>query len=134
LRIPQWIDLCLFLVFHGHRGVRLILDRVAFGGLPGFLPERSGGVTGIVEGMLNSRAIRKYGEFIGAMDMVEEAFRAVDSVIERVDDSAVAAGGWTLPTQDDLKSLRRTAFNALDAVRVKAKKHEGDLVSREWAV
>ena len=91
-------------------------------------------MTSMFKDMLNSRAIRKYGEFIGAMDMVEEAFRAVDAVIELVDDGAAEGSGWTTPSQDELKALRRKAFEALDAVRVKAKKHEGDLVSREWAV
>nr|WP_184676205.1 hypothetical protein [Saccharothrix violaceirubra] len=87
----------------------------------------------MVSGFLNTRAIRRYGEFVGALDMVEEAFRAVDEVIDRVDDSeSGCACGWTLPTRDDLVALRRRAFEALDSVRLKAKKHEGDLVSREW--
>lgn len=90
-------------------------------------------VAGIVDTVVNSRALRKYQEFVGAMDMVEEAFRSVDGVIDLVDDSA-GDGGWTLPTQDELIALRRRAFEALDVVRLKGKRHEGDLVSREWAV
>lgn len=90
-------------------------------------------MTGIITGILNERAIARYGAFIGAMDMVEEAFRSVDEVIDKVDDSAQHTG-WTLPTQDELKALRVKAFDALDRVRQLAKKHEGDLVSRDWAM
>jgi hypothetical protein len=90
-------------------------------------------MAGIIANMKNARAIRKYGEFIGAMDMVEEAFATVLKVIDRVDDSAEHTG-FTVPTQDELKGLHRKAFAALDAVRVAAKKHEGDLVSREWGL
>lgn len=90
-------------------------------------------MAGIISDIRNARAIRKYGEFIGAMDMVEEAFAAVMKVIDRVDDSAEHAG-FTLPTKDELKALHDKAFGALDSVRMEAKKHEGDLVSREWGL
>jgi hypothetical protein len=90
-------------------------------------------MAGIITNIRNTRAIRKYGEFIGAMDMVEEAFATVMKVIDRVDDSAEHTG-FTLPTQDELKGLHRKAFGGLDSVRQEAKKHEGDLVSRDWKV
>ncbi|GAA0614321.1 hypothetical protein GCM10010174_34970 [Kutzneria viridogrisea] len=84
-------------------------------------------------GFGNQRAVQRYAAFVGAMDMLGEAFRTVDRVIDRVDDS-VGEGGYTLPTQDELRALRTTAFDALDALRAKGKKHEADLVSRPWAV
>lgn len=90
-------------------------------------------MAGIIANAINNRAIRKYGEFIGAMDMVEEAFATVMKVIDRVDDSA-AHTGFSVATQDDLKSMHAKAFRALDSVRKEAKKHEGDLVSRDWKV
>jgi hypothetical protein len=90
-------------------------------------------MAGIIADIRNTRAIRRYGEFIGAMDMVEEAFVTVMKVIDRVDDKAEHTG-FTLPTQDELKSMHRKAFGALDSVRMEAKKHEGDLVSREWGL
>lgn len=90
-------------------------------------------MAGIIANILNTRAIARYGEFVGAMDVVEEAFAAVKKVIDKVDDS-VAHTGFTLPTQDELKAMHAKAFEALDSVRQEAKKHEGDLVSRDWKV
>jgi hypothetical protein len=87
----------------------------------------------ILTDMVNTRAIERYGEFVGAMDMVAEALESADKLIAQVDDKR-GAGGFTLPTQDELKALRLKAFHALDILRTKAKQHEGDLVSRAWKV
>jgi hypothetical protein len=90
-------------------------------------------MAGIIADFRNARAIQRYGEFIGAMDVVEQAFETVKKIIDRVDDDLTDTG-FTVPTQDELKSMHRNAFEALDLVRQEAKKHEGDLVSREWKV
>lgn len=84
-------------------------------------------------GFINQRAIKRYGAFVGAMDMAAEAFDTVRKVIDRVDDSR-GSGGYTLPTRDELITLHAKAFAALDTLRAKGKKHEADLVSRDWAV
>ncbi|MGW6934665.1 hypothetical protein ACWGE0_31710 [Lentzea sp. NPDC054927] len=90
-------------------------------------------MAGIIANIRNTRAIRKYGEFVGAMDQVEVAFDSIMKVIDKVDDT-IAHTGFTLPTQDELKAMHGKAFGALDSVRQEAKKHEGDLVSRDWMV
>lgn len=87
----------------------------------------------IISDMINTRALTKYGEFVGAMDTVAEALEEARKLIDKVDDS-LGAGGFTLPTQDELKALRTKAFDALDVLRQKGKKHEAELVSRAWAV
>lgn len=88
-------------------------------------------MTGIIADYFNERARQRYGEFVGAMDVVEEAFDTVKKIIDRVDDSA-AHTGFTLPTQDELRALHAKAFRELDRVRQEGKTHEGDLVSRDW--
>jgi hypothetical protein len=88
-------------------------------------------MAGIIADYFNERARQRYGEFVGAMDVAEEAFATVMKVIDRVDDSRERSG-FTLPTRDELKALHAKAFRGLDLVRQEAKKHEGDLVSRDW--
>jgi hypothetical protein len=88
---------------------------------------------GMALGFINQRAVRRYGAFVGAMDMAAEALDTVRKVIDRVDDSR-SSGGYTLPTRDELITLHAKAFAALDTLRLKGKKHEADLVSRDWAV
>jgi hypothetical protein len=84
-------------------------------------------------GFISQRAVKRYGAFVGAMDMAAEAFDTVRKVIDRVDDSR-GSSGYTLPTRDELIALHAKAFAALDTLRIKGKKHEADLVSRDWAV
>lgn len=84
-------------------------------------------------GFINQRAVKRYAAFVGAMDMAAEAFDTVRKVIDRVDDSR-GSGGYTLPTRDELRALHAKAFAALDTLRIKGKKHEAELVSRDWAV
>lgn len=80
---------------------------------------------------LNRRAQQHYAEFVAALDMVAEQFDAIDALIDRVDDKKTP-GGFTLPTQDELRGLRTRAFDELDRMRQAAKKYEAELVSRDW--
>jgi hypothetical protein len=80
---------------------------------------------------INKRAREKYATFVTAVDTLGGLFDELDKVIDKVDDDA-APGGFTIATRDDLKGYRRRAFEELDRLRTNAKKHEADLVSRDW--
>lgn len=84
-------------------------------------------------GMVNKAATERYRRFVGAMDLVLESLDGVDRIIRRVKPRA-GAGGWTAATPAELKALRNGAFKELDQLRSIAKKHEAELVSREWRV
>ncbi|MEV4050427.1 hypothetical protein AB0J55_04500 [Amycolatopsis sp. NPDC049688] len=80
---------------------------------------------------LNRRAQERYATFVNNMDMVAEVLLDVDKLIDCYDADAMA-GSWTIATQDELKALRTKAFDELDRLRMLGKKHEAELVSREW--
>ncbi|MEV7097571.1 hypothetical protein AB0M80_32440 [Amycolatopsis sp. NPDC051045] len=80
---------------------------------------------------LNRRAQERYATFVNNMDMVAEVLVEVDKLIDRYDEDAMA-GSWTIATKDELKALRTKAFDELDRLRILGKKHEAELVSRDW--
>jgi glutamine synthetase type III len=80
---------------------------------------------------INRRAQARYSAFVTSMDVLADLFDELDKIIDRVDDTK-ASGGFTLATQDELKAYRLKAFGELDRLRTTAKKHEAELVSRDW--
>jgi hypothetical protein len=80
---------------------------------------------------INNRARQKYGALVGALDLVAEAFDAVDKVIAKMDPGKVS-GGWTVATPDELRGYRTKAFDAVDRLRTATKKYEAELISRDW--
>jgi hypothetical protein len=80
---------------------------------------------------LNRRAQQRYATFVTTLDMVAEVLAEVDKLIAKYDDDAMA-DSWTIATKDDLKSYRTKAFDELDRLRMLGKKHEAELISRDW--
>ena len=80
---------------------------------------------------LNRRAQERYATFVNCMDLVAEVLVEVDKLIDLYDEGAMA-GSWTIATKDELKALRTKAFDELDRLRMLGKKHEAELVSRDW--
>lgn len=80
---------------------------------------------------LNRRAQQRYVTFVSNMDMVADVLVEVDKLIAKYDEKAMA-DSWTIATKDELKALRTKAFDELDRLRTLGKKHEAELVSREW--
>jgi glutamine synthetase type III len=80
---------------------------------------------------INRRAREKYATFVTAVDTLGGLFDELDKVIDKVSDGD-APGGFTIATQDELKAYRHRAFEELDRLRTNAKKHEAELVSRDW--
>lgn len=83
---------------------------------------------------LNRRAQEKYAAFVSAMDMVLDSLEELDAFIDRIDDDKVEEGAWSVATQEELQGYRRKAVDELGRLRVKAKKYEAELVSRDWRV
>lgn len=82
-------------------------------------------------GYLNRRAQERYGTFTAALDLVAEVLAEVDKLIDSYDDGH-ASESWTIATRDELKAFRTKAFDELDRLRTLGKKHEAELVSRDW--
>ncbi|UOX91347.1 hypothetical protein MUY14_12230 [Amycolatopsis sp. FBCC-B4732] len=80
---------------------------------------------------LNRRAQQRYATFVNTLDMVAEVLAEVDKLIAKYDDNAMS-DSWTIATKDDLKSFRTKAFDELDRLRLLGKKHEAELISRDW--
>ncbi|GLY35251.1 hypothetical protein Amsp01_012750 [Amycolatopsis sp. NBRC 101858] len=80
---------------------------------------------------LNRRAQQRYATFVNTLDMVAEVLAEVDKLIAKYDDHAMS-DSWTIASKDDLKSFRTKAFDELDRLRLLGKKHEAELISRDW--
>ncbi|MEC3975935.1 hypothetical protein [Amycolatopsis sp. H20-H5] len=79
---------------------------------------------------LNRRAQQRYATFVTTLDLVADVLAQVDKLIGKVDDKA--AVGWTISSKDELIAYRTKAFDDLDRLRTLGKKHEAELVSRDW--
>ncbi|MDN5919317.1 MAG: hypothetical protein L0I76_30180 [Pseudonocardia sp.] len=104
---------------------------------------------------VNRRALRKYGEFWRALQMVGDAVQEAEKVAAKTADSgrvkasagasaktfATTSGGtgggeggrhWSAATPDELKSSAKKAQNSLRVMATSAKKWEAELISRDW--
>lgn len=81
--------------------------------------------------VLNRRAQERYATFVNNLDVIAELLDEVDKLIDKYDASGTG-DSWTIATKDELKALRTNAFDDLDRLRLLGKKHEAELVSREW--
>ena len=82
-------------------------------------------------GYFNRRAQERYGTFTASLDLVAEVLAEVDKLIDSYDDGGMSES-WTIATRDELKAFRTKAFDDLDRLRTLGKKHEAELVSRNW--
>jgi hypothetical protein len=80
---------------------------------------------------LNNRAKDRYTSFLTSISVVEGQFAELDRAISRVKSKGHK---WQVATQQELRAMRRTAFDHLQELRVTAKKYESELLSREWRV
>lgn len=81
---------------------------------------------------LNRRAQQRYATFVTTLDLVAEQLDQIDKLIDKVDDKANQ--GWTVATKGELIAIRTKAFDDLDRLRTLGKKHEAELISRDWRV
>jgi uncharacterized protein YlxW (UPF0749 family) len=82
--------------------------------------------------VVNRRALRKYREFVGALETVwlvlDDAQRLADKV------TAESRTSWRAATGPELRGLVRNTQEHVDALQTRARKYEAELVSREWRV
>jgi hypothetical protein len=84
--------------------------------------------------VLNARAQEKYGQFVSALNFVQEQLAELVKLIERMSERRLPPGTWRVATPEQLKAMHKTALADLEALQVQAKKYETELKSREWRV
>ena len=85
---------------------------------------------------VNRRALRRYGEFWRALQMVGAAIAEAEKVAAKADSGGKRRGGgrahWSTPTPEELKASAKKAGRALEIMAKSAKRWEAELISREW--
>ncbi|MBP2369722.1 hypothetical protein [Pseudonocardia parietis] len=94
---------------------------------------------------VNRRALRKYGEFWRALQLVGDALadaekvaaKATDTRSKRSGKGASAKAGadrqhWSVASPDEISASAKKAHGSLKVMASSAKKWEAELVSREW--
>ena len=84
---------------------------------------------------VNRRALRKYGEFWRALQMVGAALAEAEKTAAKADPGSKRGGGrahWSTPTPEEMKAAAKKAGRSLEIMAKSAKRWEAELVSREW--
>jgi len=84
---------------------------------------------------VNRRALRRYGEFWRALQMVAAAIAEAEKVAAKADPGKRRGGGrahWSTPTPEEMKASAKKAGRALEVMSKSAKRWEAELISREW--
>ena len=83
---------------------------------------------------VNRRALRRYGEFWRALQMVGAALADAEKAAAKAE-----AGGrkgqrvhWSTSTPEEMKAAAKKAGRSLEIMAKSAKRWEAELVSREW--
>ncbi|MFC0071917.1 hypothetical protein ACFFQW_49605 [Umezawaea endophytica] len=84
--------------------------------------------------VLNARAQEKYGQFVSALNFVQEQLAELDKIIAKMSERRLPPGTWRIATPEQLKAMYKTSIADLEAIQVQAKKYESELKSREWRV
>ena len=94
---------------------------------------------------VNRRALRKYGEFWRALQLVGDALAEAEKVAARSTDAKSKRSGkgvsakagahghhWSVASPDEISASAKKAHTSLRVMASSAKKWEAELVSREW--
>ena len=84
---------------------------------------------------VNRRALRQYGEFWRALQMVGQALAEAERLAARsvdIEAKTTAVTNWAVPTAEELQSSAKKAGKSLHVMSAAARKWEAELVSREW--
>ena len=85
---------------------------------------------------VNRRALRRYGEFWRALQMVGAAIAEAEKLAAKADTGTGKRGGarahWATPTPEEMRSAAKKAERALEVMSKAAKRWEAELISREW--
>ncbi len=83
---------------------------------------------------VNRRALRRYGEFWRALQMVAAAVAEAEKVAAKADPGKRRGGRphWSTPTPEEMKAAAKKAGRSLEIMSKSAKRWEAELISREW--
>jgi hypothetical protein len=85
---------------------------------------------------VNRRALRRYGEFWRALQLVGAAIAEAEKLAAKADTGTTKRGGtwahWATPTPEEMKSAAKKSGRALEVMSKAAKRWEAELISREW--
>ena len=85
---------------------------------------------------VNRRALRRYGEFWRALQLVGAAIAEAEKLAAKADTGTGKRGGtrahWATPTPEEMKSAAKKSGRALEVMSKAAKRWEAELISREW--
>ena len=84
---------------------------------------------------VNRRALRKYGEFWRALQMVGNAVAAAEALAAKATDNrgpGKGRGSWSAATPEEIRSAAKKVTSSLHVISTSAKKWEAELISREW--
>lgn len=84
---------------------------------------------------VNRRALRRYGEFWRALQLVAAAIDQAEKLAAKTDTGIKRGSGrahWATPTPEELKAAAKKSGRALEVMSKAAKRWEAELVSREW--
>lgn len=87
---------------------------------------------------VNRRALRKYGEFWRALQMVGTAVAQAEALAAKATDTqrgprgSGGKGHWSAATPEEIRSAAKKATSSLHVISTSAKKWEAELISREW--
>ena len=85
---------------------------------------------------VNRRALRRYGEFWRALQMVGASIAEAEKLAAKADTGTGKRGGaraqWATPTPEEMKSAAKKSGRALEVMSKAAKRWEAELISREW--
>ena len=98
---------------------------------------------------VNRRALRKYGEFWRALQLVGDALAQAEKVAAKATDSSTGkrkrtggkgasakAGGegqhWSVASPEEISAAAKKSHSSLRVMAASAKKWEAELVSRDW--
>ena len=84
---------------------------------------------------VNRRALRRYGEFWRALQLVGAAIAEAEKLAAKADTGGKRGGArahWATPTPEEMKAAAKKSGRALEVMSKAAKRWEAELVSREW--
>lgn len=83
---------------------------------------------------VNQRALRKYGEFYGSLQVMIEAIEAAETLVKSLAERQEGTYSWVAPDKEEVQDAHQKVARSMEKMHKDAKKHEAELISREWAV
>ena len=82
--------------------------------------------------VVNRRALRKYREFVSALETVWMVLDDARKLTDKVESESKAS--WRVATGSELRGMVRASMAHVDALQSRARQYEAELVSRDWRI